>query len=272
MASSSNFCCSCNGSNARCKRCLCVSKKRPCTNCRPSRSNLCQNNIQLRQKKLGSTSSVCAPQSSPLISCGVASESSCGHLVDAPTTQPRDLTCGSRSVTQSQTDSIDGLDINSYMMRAFGEPLASTGDVSQSTSIWYTRWQSVANLSGKQYSLPGGSIGRKYVDLLTLELTHLSSGIFPSERVLTFSSLILQRDRTIKKGADIRRVLERRLNMWENEEFDILVQEAVRCDKILAHHQKSVHSPSQLYLLGLCCLGKLKQLLDGYLITLEVIC
>ena len=33
----------------------------------------------------------------------------------------------------------------------------------------------------------------------------------------------------MRKGLDIRRVLERRLVLWSNEEFDLLVDEAVRC-------------------------------------------
>lgn len=82
---------------------------------------------------------------------------------------------------------IDGLsidDINSFMVKAFGEPLAQCGTVL--AGIWYKCWLTVASLSGKYYHFPGGSIGRKYADQLTTELLYLLSGSFSSERVHGF--------------------------------------------------------------------------------------
>ena len=35
----------------------------------------------------------------------------------------------------------------------------------------------------------------------------------------------------VRNGKDIRRMLERHLTMWTNDEFDYLVEEAVKCDK-----------------------------------------
>ena len=62
-------------------------------------------------------------------------------------------------------------------------------------------------LQGKVYALPGGAIGRKYVDLLSEEVLHLSQGNYSSDRPIVFSALMLQRDRMVKKVDDIRRVL-----------------------------------------------------------------
>ena len=42
----------------------------------------------------------------------------------------------------------------------------------------------------------------------------------------------------IRKGNDIRRVLERRMAMWCRGEYDQLIQEAVRCDKLLKNSNK----------------------------------
>lgn len=44
---------------------------------------------------------------------------------------------------------------------------------------------------------------------------------------MVFSAVLLQRNRMVKKGFDIRRVVERRLKMWSDDEFDPLVEEAV---------------------------------------------
>lgn len=75
-------------------------------------------------------------------------------------------------------------DINSFMVKAFREPLAQCGTVL--AGIWYKCWLTVASLSGKYYHFPGGSIGRKYADQLTTELLYLLSGSFSSERVHGF--------------------------------------------------------------------------------------
>ena len=100
----------------------------------------------------------------------------------------------------------------------------------------------------KHYSLPGGLIGKKYIDILSEELHYLSAGAFPSERVIVFCSVMLQRDRLIWKGTDIRRLLERRMAMWQNRQFDALLQETARCDLSLRNscHLKSDDSQDHL--------------------------
>ena len=59
--------------------------------------------------------------------------------------------------------------------------------------------------------------------------------------MIVFSALMLQRDRMVKRSADIRRVLERRMSMWRREEFELLMQEAIRCDKALRCSHKCEH-------------------------------
>ena len=76
--------------------------------------------------------------------------------------------------------------------------------------------------------------------MLTEEVSHLAVGNYPSECVLAFSSVVLQRDRMVRKGADVRRLLERRISLWREEKFDLLIQEAARCNQAL---QQSHHSP-----------------------------
>ena len=73
------------------------------------------------------------------------------------------------------------------------------------------------------------------MDLLTEEVQHLAVGNYPSERVPVVSSVMLQRDRMVHKGVDIRRLLDRHIPQWHDGLFDILVQEADRCDKGLKH-------------------------------------
>ena len=46
---------------------------------------------------------------------------------------------------------------------------------------------------------------------------------------------MLQWDRMIHKGADIRRLLDQQITQWHEGLFDLLIQEADRCDRALKH-------------------------------------
>ena len=85
-------------------------------------------------------------------------------------------------------------------------------------------------LNGRHYVLPGGSVGWCFVDILTAELNYLALGHYPAERCLVFGSVILQKDRMIKKGSDICHLLEKHLNLWQKDKLDLLVNEATQCD------------------------------------------
>ena len=95
---------------------------------------------------------------------------------------------------------------------------------------WGNRWTVSVNLQGKLYLIPGGSIGRKYIDLLTKEVCRLNQSE-RSERLLVFSRLILQRDPMIKTTRDVKALIGRRLEDWENSKFNILLKEAKRCSQ-----------------------------------------
>ena len=108
---------------------------------------------------------------------------------------------------------------------------------------WCIRWARIIQLSGNHYTLPGGSVGRRYVDLLVDEVNYLATVNYPSERVLVCGSVILQCDKSVKKGADIRRLLERQITLWQQGDFDLLLQEAERCDRTF--QQTRNRTPSQ---------------------------
>ena len=152
-------------------------------------------------------------------------------------TMPSQAWCYHESYGESDLaiEKVDGL-----MRDAYDATLIHSSGV-DSTDAWYQRWNIIAHLQGKVYDLPGGAVGRKYVDLLSEEISHLSVGNFPADRVIVFSVLMLQRDRMLKKSVDTRRVLERRMSMWRREEFELLMQEAIRCDKALRCSHKREH-------------------------------
>ena len=53
----STTCCKCNGSKAKCKRCDCVKRNRPCVSCARLRIGNCYNTVSLHQVRQPMTSS-----------------------------------------------------------------------------------------------------------------------------------------------------------------------------------------------------------------------
>ena len=66
---------------------------------------------------------------------------------------------------------VGGDNIAGLMCRAYGAPLLSSAG-SPTDSPWIRRWTTIIHHSGHHYLLPGGSIGRKYVELLNQELQY----------------------------------------------------------------------------------------------------
>ena len=213
MAGRGQRCCACNGPNAICKSCSSTKKGSKCYSCRPMDRGTCQNTIGAN------------PSSQP-----------------APPVPPRGLRPSSPPSLSTNspgddTQPDDEDDIDSYMMRAFGDTLCRTTVPDTAGDEWTQRWSAITRLKGRLYHVPGGAVGRRYVDLLCVEVAHLATGKFPFKRLMVFSA-ILQRNRMIRNGNDIRRVMEKRMDKCTNDDFDTLVEEAVSCDRT---HRTQTH-------------------------------
>lgn len=68
---------------------------------------------------------------------------------------------------------------------------------------WVRRWMTVTHLKDSLYFFTCGSTGRKYVDQLSIEVSHLAVGSYPSEHLMAFSSVVLQHNRMVRKGSDV---------------------------------------------------------------------
>jgi len=107
---------------------------------------------------------------------------------------------------------------------------------------WCQHWSVIIQHLGQHYSLPGGSISKCYVELLCDELQYFSLDTYRSERLIVFCSLMLQSDHLVCKGCDIHCLLDHHMKLWRDEQFDVLLQEAVRCDQSLGPGQLCRHN------------------------------
>ena len=210
VAASRPRCCMCC-STGKCVRCSCVSAGRVCVDCVPSRHGKCQN-----------------------LSAGhVEDESSSPDTIDGTVrlagAEPGDIV-GHEGPAHPSSTSESSDESEARLMKAFGATLAvDCGD--NRDDIWYCRWKRVIAVRGNHYDLPGGAIGRHFVDLLSDEVCSLSRGAFKSERLIVFLSVMLQRDIMVKKGTDVRRLLSRRMSLWQEGCIDLLIDEYERCTR-----------------------------------------
>ena len=127
--------------------------------------------------------------------------------------------------------------------RAFGATLVN--DEEDPDSDVRTLWWKTVELRGKQYQLPHGNVGKRFLNILSEEIERCTAGRQTSEREFIFTALVLQRDKMVRKAKDIRPLLSRRMDMWEAGSLSELLQEAQRCDKHLMLGAKPM-SPEQL--------------------------
>lgn len=106
--------------------------------------------------------------------------------------------------------------VHSLMRDTYNATLIHLSGIALS-EVRYQHWNTIVHLQGKIYDVLGSAVGRKFVGLPSEEISCLSVATFSADRVIVFSLLILQRDQMIKKSADIRSVLERRMLMWRRE-------------------------------------------------------
>ena len=134
--------------------------------------------------------------------------------------------------SNSQNTETTDIRLKKLFEKGFGSNMVnSEGGIDD---IWRIRWKKIIKLTGQQYFLPQGNIGRHIVDHLTQEITELAHDLpkqGKSERIFIFCACILQKDSLINSNSDIRHLLQRRLDMWRDGQFDNLIDEAVRCNK-----------------------------------------
>uniref|UniRef100_A0A8D8WJ63 Reverse transcriptase domain-containing protein n=1 Tax=Cacopsylla melanoneura TaxID=428564 RepID=A0A8D8WJ63_9HEMI len=141
----------------------------------------------------------------------------------------------------SEVENVEQLDpFEAMIQKAYGAPLINSyGD--ESDSVWHVRWKIALQLRGKhynsEYQLPQGAVGRQFVSTLAEEIQSIADKKHVSDRTMFFCAVLLQREKSVTKGSDIRRLLKKRLDLWREEKFDELLHEAQRCDRQLGKNR-----------------------------------
>ena len=195
-------CCAC-AVNGSCKRCSCSVKGIPCNGCVPSKYNRCANTIRSHdvQKSVDNKAD----------KSNVPSNINNNNNNNASDIRGR--------VSEQWQD---------RFVNGFGHGLlCSDGEIS--LDKWHVWWKQLVLSYGSLYDLPNGNVGKKFTSILADEIVNLSEKKVTSERFIVFCRVILQRDNGVRKGSDVRRLVQRRLDLWSNGNFEELVQEAIRC-------------------------------------------
>ena len=94
-------------------------------------------------------------------------------------------------------------------------------------SVWQLRYDRVVAHPHPMYNPPKGGLGHRVVSTMAKEFTGVRERKWNSERPLIFAACILRKSHGVIRAADIRRRVERRLEMWTDGDYDALVQDIV---------------------------------------------
>ena len=205
-------CCKCYSENSECTNCQCTRGARKCTSCRPLLFGKCATHKHSSQSSQNSSQTQ-----------SISTHNSASFL-------PK-----SHDHVENHEKKFSSL-ADEKMTQAFGVPLLNT-EGKWKNDQWEQIWKRVVALRGKLYSLPGGAVGRKFVSCFSAEIIALGKGQATSEISICFPPLILQRDENITKMADIRRLISRRLQLWNEGKYNELISEAEICNKKLPNSQ-----------------------------------
>ena len=191
-------CCSCNRHNAKCKRCVCACAGGPCSSCLPMQYKNCVNllNTHVAAQSGASVvggvtdSHVAVTVGGPVTGEMVVNrkEQSDGSAgISSNLEMPRyDYCLNVNAGTSEATSEATCTDVDAMIYRAYGMPLLWSAGTARDSS-WHQCWLTIVYHVGRHYSLPGGSVGKKYIDLLNQELQLVVSGSYSDEWVIVLA-------------------------------------------------------------------------------------
>ena len=92
---------------------------------------------------------------------------------------------------------------------------------------WQDRWLRLVQGTPALYEVPRGKVGRRFLTTLIFEFQGVRERRWNSERVITYIMVTLQRGTGVRRSADIRRRIDRRMDLWVEQCFDTLVSDTL---------------------------------------------
>jgi len=94
-------------------------------------------------------------------------------------------------------------------------------------NVWQGRYDRVVSHPHPMYNPPKGGLGQRVVSTMAREFTGVRERKWNSERALIFAACVLRKSPGVVRARDIKRRVERRLNLWIDGQYDALVQDIV---------------------------------------------
>ena len=216
-------CCNCHSNGrATCaalrSTCACRKAGRQCSSCFPMSKGKCSNHHEQSLSALfASTNQETIQQ---------------GKSIDEVSETFESLEIGAPCIEKASIPTHSLCLVNRKMIEAFAHPLLNS-DGRPRDDLWGQVWERITKLRGKLYSLPGGAIAKEFISCYDEEVNAFAEGSKTSESMICFPTLMLQKDKHVKKTNEIRQLLKRRLKLWKAGLFLELVREAEQCDRNL---------------------------------------
>ena len=86
-------------------------------------------------------------------------------------------------------------------------------------------WKRVVQLSPTHYDVPKGKVGRRFVATVACLLRDVRLRKHNSERVIIFVAVVLQTRHGVRAAKDIRRLIETRMNLWDEGKEAAMVED-----------------------------------------------
>ena len=93
--------------------------------------------------------------------------------------------------------------------------------------VWQRRYDRVVASPYPMYNSPMGGLGHRVVSTLAGEFRSVRERRWNSERALIFAACVLRKSPGVIQSRDIKRRVERRLQLWTDGHYDALVQDIV---------------------------------------------
>ena len=96
-------------------------------------------------------------------------------------------------------------------------------------SKWQVRWKKLVFMPTQRYEAPSGKVGKRFVEILSVEIDGVRDRKWKAERVIVFHSVTLQHAQGVNNSPQIRKRILFRLDLCNRGTFEELVKYTYNC-------------------------------------------